>query len=430
MRALLASLSPLLLLGCAAPPPARAPAMPIVGLAPAAPTAAERERRAVAETLDAARAARIAEAAARLAAVPDPSIRLRAAEQALSALAENDPASAGALALALEAGPAQSAGLGLAARAWVARDAGAALAWAAGLAEPAAGVALREVATSGVRQSPREMLRHVEALPENSAGAEARIAVASAWAAADPDAALDWLADQRDEPRLRAAVIFAVGQVQPGRASSLLRDLPAGRERSVLVASIAQTWVAQDRGAALAWANELAVGAERDAAFAGIETGLGVPSSRRRGGGPGQRTIRSRGAGGGSGAPLRPEFSDFAAWLATQPPERNREEAMLEFVRQRGALDTGAMGQWLASLPGSPTRERALEIYLEGRLTSTPAEAAAWLRSLPRSDVNDAMVDQVARRWLRSDPDAATTWLRDLPIPEFQKDRLLREAGR
>ena len=49
---------------------------------------------------------------------------------------------------------------------------------------------------------------------------------------------------------------------------------------------------------------------------------------------------------------------------------------------------------------------------------------------LLRSDVNDGMVEQVARRWLLTNPDAAEPWLRDSRLPEFQKDRLLREAGR
>lgn len=431
MRAVFAPVTLLLLAGCTTPPPVvRVPAMPTVRAAAPAPGNGEGDKRLTAEAIEAARAGQSADATAKLAQIPEPSARLRAAEHVVRELAEANPALAAALALALESGPAQANGLALAARAWAPRDERAALAWAAAIREPvAAGVALREVAEVIVRRDPRAALAQVEALPEELARADARIAVGAAWARMDPAAALDWLGGQRDDPRLRAAMIFAVGQVEPRRASGLLRELPAGRERAVLAASIGQTWVAQDRAAAMAWAGDLAVGAERDAAFAGIETGLGVPAVRRRAGVPGQRTIRSRGQGGGEMI-LRGDFPEFTAWLATQPPEREREEVLVEFVRQRGPADTGAIGRWLAGLPGSTGRDRALQIYLEGRLTGSPAEAAAFLRELPRSDVSDAMIEQVARRWLITNPDAAVPWLRDTNVPGFLKDRLLREAGR
>lgn len=420
--------------GCATTEPdlaRRPPAMPTVGEAPPAVSAAARDQRVRDAALAAARERHIDTALASLAEIRDPAVRARITGEVVHSLVEVDTAAAAALAVTLPAGPVQNAGLELAARSWAARDPVAALRWAVEIRDAGtAAVAQRAVAEAGIARDPRALIERLETLEESPAKADLRAVAAAAWARRDPELAIEWMRAQRDESRLRPAVAFAVAETNPGRAISLADQVPEGRDRWLLLTMIGQTWVAQDRPAAMEWAGRLSVSAERDAAFAGIETGLGVPSSRRRGGGPGQRTILSRGAGGGSAAPLRPEFADFAAWLATQPPERDREEAMLEFVRQRGALDTGAMGQWLASLPGSTMRDRALEIYLEGRLTSTPAEAAAWLRSLPRSDVNDAMVDQVARRWLRSDPDAAATWLRDLAIPEFQKDRLLREAGR
>jgi hypothetical protein len=427
----------LLLAGCgpaARQEAPRVPAMPTVGAAPSAPAPDERERRALAEIIALARQQRAAAAREKIAAVADPAVRDRIAVQAVRAVAEGEPMAAAELAAGLPPGPAQTAGLEFAVRAWAEREPVAALRWAAGLAEPiAAGVAQRAVAESGARQEPRALLDRIAALPESAARADLRAAAAAAWARRDAEAAIDWLRAQREEPRLVSAVAFAVAQAKPDRASELAAQLPEGRDRWLLLSMIGQTWVALDRGAALAWAGRLPAGAAHDAAFAGIETGLGVPAVRRRSGAPGQRGIASRGLGGGAGAAASVasvSSPEFEAWLATQPPGRDRDEALVEFVRQRGPADTGAIGQWLASLPGSPARERAREIYVEGRLATAPAEAAAFLRSLPRSEVNDAMLEQVARRWLVTNPDAAETWLRDSRLPDFQKDRLLREAGR
>ena len=103
---------------------------------------------------------------------------------------------------------------------------------------------------------------------------------------------------------------------------------------------------------------------------------------------------------------------------------------MLEYVRQRGALEPFAVGPWVEALPGGPTRDRALEVFLENLLGSSPAEAARWLRSLPRSDRSDEMIERTAQVWLRTNPDAAAAWLRGTGLPPDRIEWLLRQAGR
>lgn len=426
------------LAGCgttARPEAPRPPAMPTIGAAPSAPTAEEPEEKLIGEIIQAARSGRADRAVAKLNALPEPAARRRIAVLSAQLMLQHDLPSAGALAVTLEPGPLQAEIVELVAEAAAGFDLRFALKWVETIGDPVTrGVALRVIAAMGVFDGPRGLLQRIDEMKTSPARDDARTAAAAAWARRDADAALDWLAAQGDEPRLRAAVFFAVAETQPKRASGLVARLPEGRDRRLLVSAVTQNWVAQDRAAAVAWAADLAPGPERDAAYAGIETGLGVPAVRRRGGAPGQRGIASRGFGGGAGATAAVLASasspEFEAWLATQPPGRDRDEALVEFVRQRGALDTGAIGHWLASLPGGPARDRAREIYLEGRLASSPAEAAAWLRSLPRAEVGDAAVERVARRWLVTNPDAAALWLRDAPIPDFQKERILREAGR
>ncbi len=418
------------LAGCALPeknPAARAPAMPTVGAAPAPAEVAP-----VARLAALVRADRPAEAVAVLATITDPTLRARRGAELLRAVADEPSDRLALLAEAWPAGVGQGEALEFVGRTLARRRPSAAITWASTLRDPAAAaVATRAVIAQWVEMEPRGAADYFAALGDAKAEAQLGFAVA-AWSQREPDAALAWSRGQSDaarRARLLLAAGFAMAQTAPRRALALADELPAGRDRWLLVSAAAQTWVAADRAAALAWVRDLPEGASRDAALAGIETGLGVPSTRRRGSGPGQRSIASRGLGGGA-LVWAADSPDFNAWLATQPPGRDRDEALLDYVRQRGALDTGAMGQWLASLPGSPARTRALELYVESRLGSAPAEAAAFLRTLPRSDVPDALLEQVARRWLITNPDAAVPWLRDAPMPEFQKDRLLREAGR
>jgi hypothetical protein len=326
-------------------------------------------------------------------------------------------------------------GVEVAGRALVRRDSAAAIEWARGLTDRlTAGAARRVVAEELVRTDPRAAVDRITALPADAARDEMLGFAAAAWVRQDAAKAISWLRSLPEGERKQALTTtmgFEIAQQNPNQAIALAETLPTGRNRWLLLSAIGQTWVATDSKAALGWAARLPAGEPRDAAFAGIETGLGVPSSRRTPSGPAIR-------GGGSRsspraiAPDWPEVSSpaFAAWLATQQPGMSRDEAILEYVRQRGVLEPQAVGQWLASLPGSTTRDRAMELYIDSLLRgSSPAEAARYLTSLPRSDRTDDMVEKTAERWLLSSPDAATTWIHETPMPADRKERLLREAG-
>ncbi|MGH7946710.1 MAG: hypothetical protein ACREH8_17440, partial [Opitutaceae bacterium] len=108
----------------------------------------------------------------------------------------------------------------------------------------------------------------------------------------------------------------------------------------------------------------------------------------------------------------------------------SREEAILEYIRQRGALEPGAIGPLISTLPPGYARDQATEIYLDGLLLgSSPMEAARWVRSLPRSERSDELIEKTARRWLLASPDAAADWLEQTTLPPHRKAQLLREAG-
>ena len=106
----------------------------------------------------------------------------------------------------------------------------------------------------------------------------------------------------------------------------------------------------------------------------------------------------------------------------------SHEEAILEFVRQRGAADLGAVGNVVAMLPDASVRQRAIDIYLDQALRNSPANAANWLRSLPPSDQSQDMIEKTARQWMQTDPRAAETWLQETSLPGFRKEELLRQA--
>jgi len=412
--------------------------MPTVGRAPAPPEAHLGEAEVTAAAVEWVRQGEVASAVRAIDGAGESLPRSRIRIEVTSVVAREDPARAGAFAVALVPGPTRTTCVEIAARAWGQRDAGAALDWAMGLADPpTAGVARRAVATEWVGRAPRELIERLTVLPAGGARDDTLVLAAAAWAKVSPDAALAWLdkvpAGQLQE-RLISSIAFEIAQTNPHRAVTLAETLPAGRDRWLLVAAIAQTWVAVDSRAALAWAGGLPAGAPRDAAMAGIDTGFGVPAYRRDPSAPNTLPGNSRTRGGGASAagPEWPEMKspEFAAWLTMQPPGMSRDEAVQEYVRQRSAGSGGEVAEWVISLQNGPTRDRAMQTYVDSLLPRYPAEAASWLRSLPSADQDPALIEKVVRQWLVVNPAAAEAWLMGTTMPYERKQMLLRQAGR
>jgi hypothetical protein len=408
------------------------PAMPTMGPSPHVEKPEIPEDQIVARALYAARRGDIQGALRTLALAEGTVAQASAATKLVTAVADQSPPIAASLAFQLPSGPTRSSAIETAAFTWTQRDPAGALRWSVGIEEqPTADIARRAVAKVFVQTNPRDALDRIRALPTSSSRDEMVAIAAAAWAHQDANGAVAWLRDQPNgavRDRVASTMAFELAQVSPARAIEMAETLPSGRNRWLVFSQIAQTWVAVDQDAAMRWANRLQNGEARDAAIAGINTGLGVAASRRtpvgtnRGGISRNRSVYAMGPG------LDPPA--FTAWLATQPQTMSREEAILEFVRQRGSQDSGSIGSWLADLTGEPARQRAMDIYFEEVLRGSPAAAANWLRSLPSSDRRDDMLERTARRWLQSDPTAAAAWLRETPLPLGRQEEILRQGPR
>jgi hypothetical protein len=372
-----------------------------------------------------------------LRSVGDPARRAQLAGEIISGLERDDPKFSAQLALELGATFGHLALVESTGRRLARSEPETALRWALELPEGAAGRQMsRAMVDELVGADPRPAIDRIRDLPEGKARDDLLVLGAAAWARRDGEAAIGWLRGLPDDElkqRLTSSVGFEVAQTRPDRALDVAAMLPEGRNRWLLLSAIGQTWVAVDSKAALAWAGQLPAGEPRDAAFAGIDTGFGMPVARRARGAPGTRGGSSRTRGGAAAAAAWPEVSSpaFAAWLATQPPGMSRDEAILEYIRQRGALEPGAVAPLISSMAPGTIRDQAMEAYLDGLLIgASPLEAARWVRSLPRSERSDELMEKTARRWLLTNPEAAVDWIEQSTLPPHRKEQLLREAGR
>jgi hypothetical protein len=364
--------------------------------------------------------------------VQNPKERARLGAEVVLNVAGPSPSSAAALALRLPPGAEQNEALKKVVVVWTKRDPTAALLWAVGISESTLGsIARRAVADESVRSNAEAAMIAFRALPVGPRRDEMLGYGIAAWTRLDADRALAWLRKQPDNELrqdLTRSAAFELAQRAPDRAVALAESLPPGRNRWLVFSAIAQTWVAKDQKASLTWASRLPASEAREAAFAGINTGLGVGTSLHPASAPVPFTIDSGRASNIGANQAENNSPAFAAWLATQPRTMSHDEAILEFVRQRGASDLGAVGNVVAALPDASVRQRAIDIYFDQALRNSPANAANWLRSLPASDQSQEMIEKTARQWIQSDPQAAEAWLQETSLPAFRKEELLRQA--
>ncbi len=413
----------------------RRPAMPAMAGGPGATPLAPAEATVLASVLRQAGAGDLAGAARTLEAMGDRGARERLARTVATSLAATRPLEAVALGLKLAPGLAQTAALEVGARALARREGDFALRWAIEFPDPAAAIIVRRVvADERVAVAPRATVDRLWAQPADAARDQMLGLAGAAWARRDNEGAEAWL---RELPagevrqRLTAQIGFEIAQTNPRRAIKLAEALAPGRDRWLLITAITQTWVAVDAKAAFAWTHQLSAGEAHTAAIAGLDAGLGIAVARRGAVYPDTQGGAQRRRAGGTVAEVVAAGDDarFAAWWAEQASGRSHDEAMIEYVRQRGALEPLSIGQWVAGLPGGSARDRALEVFWETLVTVSPPEAARWLGALPRSDRPNERVERTAREWLRTDPAAAAAWLRASSLPPDQIEGLLRQWG-
>ena len=361
--------------------------MPTVGATTAAPEAAVPPGDALAlASAASARGDRAAVGRALASLTPDE--RPAAVRALTTSLINQDFEKAERWVAALPVGPTQNAATEVLARSAVDRDPSGAVSWAHGGPSPSMQSTARQtVAARSVELAPKPAMARLLALPASPARLEMLGYAAAAWTRLDPAAALAWMrttAPATVKDHLAVSMAFALAQTDPARAADLLGELPLGRDRLVLLGAIGQTWIARDANQAWQWARQLPAGSNRDAAFAGIETGLGGAGSRVARSEP---AVGRRNGGGGAAEPVA------------------------------------------NALPLGPARDEAFRREFDEAMRESPARAADWLRQHPGPDRSDAMVNELMRRWLPDNPAAAKTWINENIYGPGRREELLREYG-
>ena len=210
---------------------------------------------------------------------------------------------------------------------------------------------IRQQLNSG-EESGREMvltnlLLQLVALDPNAAGqlaesiepdfgrADMLGGVAQAWADKDSAGALAWAAqlpDTAEQQAALASVILQIAQSDPARAVEAARQYSLNDSACDVLPSLAVQWADKDLTGALAWAESLPAGDQRNEIMARIAF------------------VESQSAPAAAGARVLTEL----------PPGPVQEEAVMTVIHQWSLKDRRGAWAWVQAFPEIPLKQRAL----------------------------------------------------------------------
>ncbi len=278
-------------------------------------------------------------------------------------LAPQDPDAAAAL--LARAGPTyRGTCLRSVTRAKAARSFPEAVIWAQTLSAPAEReAALGEAAGQWAETDPAKAAEWIISQPEGKARERMASSLIWTWAYKDGPAAAAWVLALPEGPFRKKALgdLGASWSNQDPQevADFIMKSLPPGEERANSLKDLAQRWTGQGETArdALAWANGLPAGPERDAFLAGVCALM--PHSDPEGA---VRIALSMSAGEEQALIVR---DAVPSWLGKDPE--------------------GAKAL-CAALPQGPARSAALATILQEWGREDPVAASQWLQALPLDD--------------------------------------------
>lgn len=263
---------------------------------------------------------------------------------------------------------------------------------------------------------------------ENTGSNFATSTILTAWASADPEAAIRWAETNHDgegaNPYL-AGIIRSLAGTDPLRATQLLTGMPRSQERGEALDAFLPHLLKQGSEATRAWIESLTDDALRNGAM--------------------MRTADQLAAADPAGT---------AAWLLANPSEATQRR-MDNVYSAWAQKDEQAAVSSLAALPSGENRSNALRGVVSSVAIKNPQAAVSVMNRFP-NDVNDRVVrnfvwhsfgndpsvavsqiprianerdrDQMYRRtmsaWLERDAAAATAWMQANQLPDSVQEHL------
>lgn len=235
------------------------------------------------------------------------------------------------------------------------------------------------------RDDPAQALERASQIGDAKMRFEQENQIVRNMAFSDPEAALDWLAQNRqgsEQKEAIASVIDGWSSAQPREAFEFLLGLDEEAQSGNAYKNIAGSLSA-----------ELAA-----------EFRERVPEKYRN---------RFWGAFVERRANTSPsEAAEFASVL---PEGNSRSSALYRIASQWSLTDLVATSEWISTLPRSRSRDVAVSALAHQLMSTNPEAGVTWFADMDHEGETSPHLNNALLDWLRQDHDAATAWMDKQP---------------
>jgi hypothetical protein len=291
----------------------------------------------------------------------------------------------------------------------------------------ARGEALRHLAAKLVAEDVNRALEVGNRIPDANDKMEFMRALFGAWAAREPQAALDYLKAKFKPGLLQSESISAAmekwAEKNPRDAWQWIDANLAGPLKEQAINSLVQSWTRNDPQAAAAWfvsagstsqstLNSL-VSSWADinprAAAAWVET---LTNSENKA--IGRVSLASEWA--------QQSPADAAEYFAPMLAEKGGQDIGTALISSWGAADPAAASEWIQKLPASPAREEAAGSLATIWAASDINAAVKWSETITDPTIKPGIIDHLGTTWGAIEPQKALAWLATLPDDETRSE--------
>jgi hypothetical protein len=268
---------------------------------------------------------------------------------------------------------------------------------------------------------------------ENTRGGFATSTVIAAWAATDPEAAIRWAEANHEgdeaNPYL-AGIIRSLAATDPMRATQLLTGMPRSEERGQALDSFLPHLLKQGGDATKAWIDSLADESLRNGAMMRVAEQLAAtdPAGTAAWLMAGQNEATQRRVDDVYNTWAGMDEQAALASMSALPPGENRSNALRGLVNHIAASDPQAAVSMMDRF-AADVNDRVVQHFIWRSFGSDPSVAVNQIARIGDEGDRERMYHRTLESWIESDETAAMAWIQRNPLPASVRERINRQLN-
>lgn len=265
----------------------------------------------------------------------------------------------------------------------------------------------------------------------NTRGGFATGTILSAWASNDPEGAIRWAESTHEGEEANpyfAGIIRSLAATDPNRASQLLTSMPRSVERGEALDAFLPQLVAKGGDATKAWIDGLSDDALRSGAMMRVADRLAAtdPAGTAAWLMASQNEATQRRVDDVYNTWANQDQQAALASMAALPPGENRSNALRGLVTSIASRDPREAVSMMDRFSGDVT-DRVVQHFIWQSFGSDPSVAVNQIARIGDEGDRERMYNRTLEAWIERDETAAMAWIQRNPLPAPVQERINRQ---